>query len=170
MHALLKFAVLLVISGTLAACSASAKVAVSQPKSASISSDSVVALEVKAVGSEADEYTESVLQKLRSSLFGGLVANGVFKQVVHPSDPADYRLVVSIDGVRAVSQGARIFLGVLAGENQLAAHCLLTESVNGEKVADFTVTGASAAHPLSSENDMDDAIGKVVEKIVASLR
>jgi hypothetical protein len=170
MHTILKRAALLVLAGTLAACSASAKVAVSQPKSAAISSDSVVALEVKAVGTDADEDTEAVLQKLRSSLFGGLVANGVFKQVVHTSDPADYRLAISIDGVRAVSQGARIFFGVLAGENQLAAHCLLTDSASGEKVADFTVTGASAAHPLSSENDMDDAIGKVVEKIVASLR
>jgi hypothetical protein len=170
MTSIVKHIAILLLAGGLAACSASAKVAVTQPKSTTIPSNSVVALEVAASGSETvDEDTAAVLQKMRSSLFGGLVADGIFKQVVQPGEPADYTMKVSVDGVRSVSQGARIFLGVLAGENKFAAHCALNDAKTGAKVADFTVTGASAVHPLSSENGMEDAISKVVEKIIISL-
>lgn len=171
MTSFFKLAAALLLAGSLTACSAAAKVQMTQPKSAAIPSQSVVALEVVPGGNEAgDEDTEAVLQKLRSSLFGGLVANGLFKQVVQPAETADYKMQITVNGVRTVSQGARIFLGVLAGENEFSARCLVTNFDTGDKVTDFTVTGESAAHPLSSENDMDDAINKVVEKIIASLR
>ncbi len=156
-----------IAAASLSACSAAATMTVAKPKTEAISSTSSVALQVT---STPDAESEEVVQKLRSALFGHLVSDGIFKQVVTVAEPADYEMNVTVDHVRTVSQGARIFLGVLAGENKLTAHCDVTNATSNTEVARFDVVGESASHPLSSENDMDDAVSKVVEKIVAELR
>jgi hypothetical protein len=157
----------LLLAAGLSACSADATTSVQQPKTQTISAKSSVALQVT---STPDEDSQEVVQQLRSELYGHLVSDGVFAQVVAPNAPADYTMTVSVDQVRKVSQTSRILLGVIAGDNELNAHVDLKSSANQADVARFDVKGESASHPMSSENDMDSAIQKVVEKIVAALR
>ncbi len=161
-------AVLAVMFGALmAGCSSSAKMTVQQPKSQAISSQSTVALDVTAPG---DEDSREVAQNVRSALFGRLVSEALFKQVLAKDEPADYRMTVALSNVDVVSQGARIFLGVFAGSNDLTADVVVIKPDETAAVTKFQVVGSSAAHPLSSENDMDDAIKELVTKIVEALR
>jgi hypothetical protein len=148
-------------------CSSSAKMTMRQPKAAGIASGHSVAL---ALTSDGDEDSREVAQKVRSSLYGRLVSEGIFKQVVNADQDADYAMDVKLSGVDMVSQGARIFFGVLAGANELTADVTVRDRQNNGTITAFSVSGESAAHPMSSENDMDDAIDEVVTKIVEALR
>ena len=69
-----------------------------------------------------------------------------------------------------VSQGARIFFGVLAGSNTLQASVDVFDNETNRKVSSFIASGESASHPLSSENDMDDAIRELVSQIIIALQ
>ena len=160
-------ALAVVLSVGLSACSASATMKVEKPKAEAIPSNSSVALQVT---SAPDDGGDEVAQKLLSELSGHLLIDGIFRQVVNAPGPADYTMVVTVDGVRTVSRGARFMVGVMAGENKLTAHCDVKNAATNAEVAKFDVAGESASHPLASENDMDAAISKVVEQIIAALR
>ena len=160
--------VLLAMAAVIAVgCSSSAKMTVQQPKTVRIASGHSVAL---ALTSDGDEDSREVAQKVRSALYGRLVSDGVFEQVVSAGEDADYAMDVKLSGVDVVSQGARIFLGVLAGANELTANVVVRDKQSSAAITAFSVSGKSAAHPMSSENDMDDAIDEVVTKIVEALR
>jgi hypothetical protein len=163
-----RYAVLAALLGVLVGgCSSSAKMTMQQPKTETISSRSTVALDVTA---PADEDSREVAQNVRAALFGRLVSEGLFTQVLARDQVADYRMVVALSKVDVVSQGARIFFGVLAGDNDLTADVTVSKSDAADPLTRFQVVGASASHPLSSENDMDDAIKELVTKIVEALR
>lgn len=159
-------AIAILIAASLSACSAVATMTIEKPKTEAIPKDSSVALQVT---SAPDTGAAAVIQQLRTELFGHLVADGIFRQVVNAPEPGDYIMNVTVDHVRSVSQGARIMVGVFAGENKLTAHCEIKNATTNAEVAKFDVAGESASHPLSSENDMNSAIGKVVEQIIAAL-
>jgi hypothetical protein len=110
------------------------------------------------------------MQRLRGQLFGRLVSEGVFKQVVHEGEPAKYAVDTRMLAATEVSQGARIFFGVLAGSNELAVHVQVFDKSTNALLTSFTARGESASHPLSSENDMDDAIREVVDEIILALQ
>jgi hypothetical protein len=163
-----RYALVAALFGALVAgCSSSAKMTVQQPKTETISSQSTVALDVTAPG---DEDSREVAQNVRAALFGRLVSEGLFTQVMAKDQAADYRMVVALSKVDVVSQGARIFFGVLAGSNDLTADVSVAKGQAIEPITKFQVVGASASHPLSSENDMDDAIKELVTKIIEALR
>jgi hypothetical protein len=150
-----------------AGCSSQAKMTMRQPKTTTIPSGHTLAL---ALTSDGDEDSREVAQKTRSALYGRLVSEGIFKQVVPADESADYGMDIKLSGVDVVSQGARIFFGVLAGANELTADVTVRDKRDDSAIMAFTVTGSSAAHPMSAENDMDDAIDEVVTKIVDALR
>ena len=155
-----------------AGCSSSGTIKMDQAFSKGIDHRAVAALSVRPheeLGTPSDEALEAV-QRLRGQLFGRLVAEGVFKQIVHEGEDATYKVDVNLVAAKEVSQGARIFFGVLAGSNSLAARVKIFDGATNAQIADFTVTGESASHPLSSENDMDDAIREVVDEIVLALQ
>ena len=149
------------------ACSSSGTLTLKTPKDGSIPQGKVVALKVQA---PADQDSQDAANRMRDDLFGRLVAEGVFKQVVQADQPADYRLTMNLSGVEEVSQTARIFLGVLAGSNELKADVTLTDAKSGATVEAFQVTGASASHPLSSQNGIEDAVREAAVKTVQALR
>jgi hypothetical protein len=151
----------------LAACSSSGTLAVSTPKDEPIPAGKVVALNIT---SAEDEDSRDAAERLKNDLFGRLVSEGVFKQVVQAGQPADYRMTVALSGVEHVSQTARIFFGVLAGSNELTADVTLVHATNGAVVEKFKVTGESASHPLSSENGIEDAIREAATKTVQALK
>jgi hypothetical protein len=151
----------------LSACNSSGTLAVSTPKAEPIPAGKVVALSVT---SAEDEDSRDAAGRLQNDLFGRLVTEGVFKQVVQAGQPADYRMTVALSGVEKVSQAARIFFGVLAGSNELKADVTLVRAGNGAMVEKFTVTGESASHPLSDENGLDDAVREASTKTVQALK
>jgi hypothetical protein len=150
----------------LTACNSSGTLAVSTPKAEPIPAGKVVALNVT---SAEDEDSQDAAGRLRNDLFGRLVTEGVFKQVVQPAESADYRMTVALSGVEEVSQASRILFGVLAGSNELKAAVTLVNAA-GTVVEQFTVTGESASHPLSSENGIEDAVREAATKVVQALR
>ncbi|MGH6893596.1 MAG: hypothetical protein ACREEP_15200, partial [Dongiaceae bacterium] len=79
-----------------AGCSSSAKMTVRQPKAGQIESERSVALTLT---SEGDEDSREVAQKTRSELYGRLVTEGIFKQVLPADESADYAMDVSLSGV-----------------------------------------------------------------------
>ncbi len=158
---------IVLLSLTVAACSSSGTLQRTQSSNEPIRSNSVAALTVT---SASDTESLEAAEELRSRLFGSLVSQGLFDQVVPPSKPADYELSVALSGISEVSQGARIFLGVLAGSNKLSANVKLVDKTDDSVTRAFIVGGESASHPMSSENGMGDAIREASSKIVQALR
>ena len=158
---------------TFAGCSSSGEIKINQPLTGTIDHKEIVALSVAPADDmdSNDETVKKVILRLKGALFGRLVSEGVFRQVVHEGDEAKYILNVKVAGAREVSQGARIFFGVLAGANTLVVSVQLNDSATPRSpMVDLVATGESAAHPFSSENDMDDAIREVVDEIILALR
>jgi Domain of unknown function (DUF4410) len=158
-------AVLLMLA--VAACSSSGTLQRTQSTNEQVRPNSVASLTVT---SPSDSESLEAAEELRSRLFGSLVSQGLFDQVVPPSKPSDYELTVALSGISEVSQGARIFLGVLAGSNKLSANVKLVDKTDSSVARAFIVGGESASHPMSSENDMGDAIREASSKIVQALR
>jgi len=151
----------------LGACSSSGKLALDQAKSGSIPPGKTVSLIVE---SDKDDNSVAMIQRLRGEMFGRLVSEAVFKHVLHPQETGDYTMKVQVLDTNEVSQGARIFFGVLAGANKLRCSVQLVEQRTGNLVTSFQVEGESAAHPFSTENGKDDAIREVVTKIIVALQ
>ena len=162
-----KFGGLLPVLLILAACSSSGKLELLQSKSASIPPGKTVSLIVK---SDKDEDSLRMVQRLRGELFGRLVSEAIFKQVLHPREKGDYAMEVQVLKAEVVSQGARIFFGVLAGANKLRCSVKLVDQVTGRVVTSFNVEGESASHPFSTENGLDDAVREVVTNMIVALR
>ena len=121
---------------------------------------------------ERVEKTESVLEavrRLHGQLFSRLVSEGVFARVVQAGETAMYGVRVRLLTATEVSQGARVLFGVLASANELAVQVDVFESVSRNLVVSFTAKGESASYPVSSENDMDDAIREAVDEVILEL-
>lgn len=186
--------VLLPILLLLEACSSSGKLEVKRAKTKSIPPGKSVTLVIRSEpgkekpqaapsarrpgqDSEPAEAQEEkkvnsvrMIQRLRSELFGRLVSEAVFKYVLHPQEKGDYLMEVRVLETEEVSQGARILLGVFAGSNKLQCAVRVVDQANGRLVTEFNVEGESAAHPLSSENGLEDAVREVVSNIIVALR
>jgi hypothetical protein len=76
---------------------------------------------------------------------------------------------VKVGGARQVSTGARIWLGAMAGSNNLALDVQVHNRATDQLITAFQVTGNSASRPFSSEAGLDDAIREGVDKIVQAL-
>jgi hypothetical protein len=150
-----------------AACNSSGKLQMTQEKVGAIGANKTVSLNI--VQSKDVESTR-IMQQLRSELFGRLVAENVFRQVVQAEEPADYKLDITVIEASAVSTTARIMLGVFAGSNTLKCDVVLTDRSNGQVKTAFKVEGESAAHPLSSENGTQDAVREAVTNMIIALR
>ena len=166
-----KYGFLGLIGIGLSACSSSGTIEVQQELSDNIPPGKVVALQVDVITGDSDaaEVAEA-RQRLTRELYGSLVSEGIFSQVVQSGQPADYSMGVVMSGVDEVSTGERIFFGVLAGADELVADVTLHDNVSRQQIAQFTVVGESASHPLSSETGMEDAVREATNKIVAALR
>ncbi len=169
MTMLLFFGLVLVF---LPACSSSGHMKILQPlkDTARIDHNATAVLEVvpgKAL--QPDEDLRETILNLRGQLFGRLVSDGVFKQVVHEGNPAKYYIRVHVNVADQVSMGARIMFGVLAGANELSVRVEVFEKSSENSIMTFTASGESASHPFSGESEMEDAIREVVNKIIVSL-
>lgn len=153
-----------------AGCQSSGTLDISQARSSAIPPGKVVAVNVRPAVENPDEDTTEAARRVRGQLYGRLVSEGVFRQVVRPSERADYQMEVKVQDAREVSTAARIFLGVFAGSNNLALSVLVNDQRTDQLVTAFNVTGDSAAHPFSSEASLDDAVREAVTNIITALR
>ena len=153
-------------------CSSTATIQMQQALTQNVDHTAVASLTAASHEEAAapNEAMQEAIQRLKGQLFGRLVSEGVFSQVVHVGTDSEYVLDVKMLSATEVSQGARIFLGVLAGSNALVAEVKLFDAQSNLLLTSFQVTGESASHPLSSENDMDDAIREVVDEIILALQ
>lgn len=169
----IKTVFVLVALSLISACSSVGQTQVIQPKQDQIKPGTTIALSihppVNSSSDKKDTYTE-VIQRLKGQLFGRLMSEANFKQVFHADEKADYKMDVSLLEAKEVSQGERIFLGVLAGSNSLKANVVVYDNNSQSVITSFSVSGKSASHPLSSENDMDDAIKEVIDEIILALQ
>lgn len=151
----------------LAACSSSGKLSMTQEKTGAIGANKTVALNI-IQGPEVE--STRIIQQLRSDMFGRLVAENVFHQVVQANEPADYKLDVTVVEASAVSTTARILFGVLAGSNEIKCDVKLIDQATGQVKTAFVAEGQSASHPMSSENGPADAVREVVTNMILALR
>jgi len=156
----------------LVACSSSGSMQLTQAKTAPIPSGKIVALKVGLAPIPDSSYSGAteVTRRLKAQLFGRLVSEGAFRQVVQFDEPADYRMEVLLSDTREVSPGARILLGVMAGANSLNASVTLYDQATSSVVTAFDVEGKSASHPFSTESGLDDAIREAIDKIMLVLQ
>jgi hypothetical protein len=157
---------LLVISG----CSSKGELQVQRGLDTRIDHGAAASINVQP--DERVEKTEAMLKavrRLHAQLFGRLVSEGVFAQVVQAGEAAQYDVQVRLLAATEVSQSARILFGVLAGANELAVRVDVFNTTNHALLVSFTAKGKSALHPLSSENDMDAAIREAVDEIIKEL-
>ena len=160
----------LLVTVLVVGCSASGTLTMLHPKSQTIPPGKTVALSVQPDAANPKPIFQEVATRVRDSLYGKLVSNGLFKAVVQPTESADYRMEVKVFGARQVSTGARIWLGVMAGSNSLALRVEVIDESTNLVVTAFEVAGSSASHPLSSEAGLDDALREATDKLVLALR
>ncbi len=81
----------------LVACSSVGQTQITQPKTGKIRPNTTVILSVNPpkYASDQEEVTD-VIRRLKSQLFGRLMSEGIFKQVFHPGESADYRMDVQL--------------------------------------------------------------------------
>lgn len=162
------FALLAVI---LSACSSSGELHKQQGLSAPISQQAVVSLKVTAKNEDLkDEDVRETLQRFQNRLYGSLLSQKVFAQVLPFGQPSHYTLLVDLSGIDKVSTISRVLIGVFAGPNELTANTALLENTTGRTMTQFVATGESATHPFSSEAGMEDAIREAVSQVVKGLK
>ena len=159
----------LCVLGLVSAC-ASNTLTVLQPKTQAIPPGTTVALRVDVDVPEPLPVHQEVATRLRERLFVRLISDGIFRAVVLAPEPADYRMEVKIRGARQVSAGARIMLGSMIGPNTAAVAVVIRHQATEHIVTAFEATATSESHPFSSESSLDDAVRRVVDRIIEGLR
>lgn len=166
------FFLLALAVSVLPACSSSGQMKMLQPLNDSQRIDHTATTVLDVVpgeGLEPDEDLREIILNIRGQLFGRLVSDGVFKQVVHEGEAAKYFVRVIVNVADQVSMGARIAFGVLAGANELDVRIEVFEKSSENSIMTFTASGESASHPFSGESEMEDSIREVVNKIILTL-
>lgn len=165
-----KFITVLFVTGFVAACSSSGRLTVTQPKNGAIVPDKTVALLVEPGVENPTSTHEDVVARVRDRLYGKLVSEGVFKAVYAAPASADYDMNVKVTGAREVAGSLRVWFGAMAGANTVALSVQVHDRATEQLITAFEVTGTSAAHPMSSQNSLQDAVREAVDKIVYALR
>lgn len=125
----------------------------------------------KSASLELAGYSEPrISEQLKADLFGRLVSERIFSSVNHGEKSSDYNLNITILSSNTVSPTARIMLGVFAGTNSLKVDVKLYENLTGKLHSNFVASGESAAHPMSSESGLENAVREVVSNIINGLR
>lgn len=112
---------------------------------------------------------QSQCDDLRTAVAGRLVGAGMAERIVGAGQTADLSLDVQVTRVRTVSGAERVFLGTLAGRNEVASTDVLRDRT-GAVLRSFQVESASASHPFSGESGLSDAYRQFATDTVSALR
>ena len=159
------------ILGACATHFSSGHITILQPLTARIDNNAVAIVTVTPLEKlgPLDKDVRQAIHRLQDRLFGQLVSDGVFKQVLHETEHAKYYVRVRVTKARAVAASARFWLGGIAGSNELKVLVEVFEQPSNHPILEFAVHGESATESLVSEGDMDAAIMEIVDRIILVL-
>jgi len=120
---------------------------------------------LRLVVNPVDKDSDEVLADVRSSLLGQLQATGYYSKVVVTQENTDLVMTVDITKYAKVTVGERLLVGALAGRNRVGTQVKIVQSSSNTTIKSFEAAGESAAHPLSSESGISDAVREVVKQI-----
>jgi len=122
---------------------------------------------VRLVVNPVDKDSDDVLSDVRSAVLAQLQATGHYSKVVVGSEGADLVITVDITKYAKVTVGERLLVGALAGRNRVGTQVKIVQSVGNVTLKSFEAEGESAAHPLSSESGLSDAVREVAKQIAS---
>ena len=108
-------------------------------------------------------------QLLQSKLITGLRATELFGTV--SGDPTDtnatsgIKISARVHEVKAVSLGARVWFGGLAGQARVSAAVTISDLISGNQLQAFEVEGATGATAMAGTTD--EAVERAAQLIVA---
>ena len=158
------------------ACASSGSIQMVKQKTVSIPPGSTVSLSVTATlpddaDEDAREDASEVTHRLKSQLFGRLVSEAVFKQVLQPGEQADYRMDVKLINAKVVSVDWQNLLGLWASPHSLTALISLHDQATDSLITTFEVAGKSGRANYPREGQyLDTAIREAVDEIIFALR
>lgn len=111
-------------------------------------------------------------EQLRSAVASRLIGAGLAERVVMPGQRADMNLDVQVTNMRVVHGALRVAFGAFAGRNSVVATGTAQSLRGGRPVTlrSFRVEAASASHPFSGEDGVQDAYRQFAEDVVRALR
>ncbi len=115
-----------------------------------------------------DKDSDDVLSDVRSAVLGQLQATGHFSKVIVGSEATDLIITVDITKYSKVTVGERLLVGALAGRNRVATQVKIIQTAGNVTIKSFEAEGESAAHPLSSESGLSDAVREVAKQIASA--
>ena len=110
---------------------------------------------------------DDVLSDLRAATLSQLQASGRFSKVTVVPEPTDLIMTVDIDKYAKVTVGERILVGVFAGRNRIGANVKIAQASTNAVIKSYEANGESAAHPLSSESGISDAMREAAKQVAA---
>lgn len=148
----------------LAACSAGGSFTVqSSAKPANLPPSPSLRVAVNPIADGSDE----VLADVRSAIVAQLISTGRFSRVVVASEPTDLVMDADIIKFAKVTVGERILVGTLAGRNRVNLSVKIVQPPANTLIEAYEADGESAAHPLSSESGLSDAVREAAKEVAA---
>jgi len=120
---------------------------------------------LRLVVNPVDKDSSDVLADVRVAVLGQLQASGSYSKVTVGTEPTDLIMTVDITKFAKVSVGERILAGALAGRNRVGTQVKIVQTSNNATLKSFEADGESAAHPLSAESGLSDAVREVAKQI-----
>ncbi len=118
------------------------------------------------VNAVAPDSTDQLLD-IRAAILSQLSATGQYSKVVLDNEPTDLVVTIDITKYAKVSVGERLLVGALAGRNRVGGEVTVTQTATNAVIKTFEADGASAAHPLSSESGLSDAVREMAKQVVS---
>ena len=113
------------------------------------------------------EGSDEVLADVRSAIVAQLISSGRFSTVIVANAPTDLVMNADIEKFAKVTVGERILVGTLAGRNRVNLTVQIIQPSTNTIVETYEATGESAAHPLSSESGLSDAVREAAKEVAA---
>ena len=124
---------------------------------------------VRLVFSATAPDSDEVLPDVRSAVLGQLLSGGRFSKVVVADEPTDLVMTIDIVKYAKVSVGERLLIGAMAGRNRVNLAVKIVQPGSDSVIEAFEADGKSAAHPLSSESGLSDAVREAAKQVAAGV-
>ena len=111
------------------------------------------------VNAVAPDSTDQLLD-IRAAIFSQLSASGNYAKVVLDNEPTDLVMTIDITKYAKVSVAPQLFA-------DLGGEVTVTQTATNTVIKTFEADGASAAHPLSSESGLSDAVREMAKQVVS---
>lgn len=122
---------------------------------------------VRLIVNPVDKDSSDVVTDVSAAILGQLQATGRYSKVVVNAEPTDLLMTVDIVKYSKVTVGERLLVGVFAGRNRINTQVTIVQSGTNATLRSYEADGESAAHPLSSESGVSDAVREAAKQVAA---